>query len=112
MPEAHTLLTVSEGTSFGMPALDLGLARGDLALAGLEHLAHHDVLDLLGLDVGALERGRDRGAAQLGGVEASRGRRPACRTGCGRRRGSRSVACVEPRFVGLAAVEGRDATPG
>ena len=31
-------------------ALDLRLARGDLALAGLQHLAHDDVLDLLGLD--------------------------------------------------------------
>ena len=74
------------------PALDLRLARGDLALAGLEHLAHHDVLDLLGRDVGALERGLDRGAAELGGVERWRGRRRACRSACGRRRGSRSWA--------------------
>ena len=67
--EAQTLLMVSEETSFGMPRLDLRLARRDLALAGLEHLAHDHVLDLLGLDVGALERGLDRDAAELGGVE-------------------------------------------
>ena len=63
------MLIVSEETSFGMPAVDLRLARGDLALAGLQHLAHDDVLDLLGLDAGALERGLDRDAAELGGVE-------------------------------------------
>ena len=53
----------------GISALDLRLARGDLPLAGLQHLAHHDVLDLLGLDAGALERGLDRHAAELGRVE-------------------------------------------
>ena len=63
------MLIVSEETSLGMPGLDLGLARGDLALAGLDHLAHDDVLDLLGLDVGALERGVIAVAAELGGVE-------------------------------------------
>ena len=67
--------------------LDLRLARGDLALAGLQDLAHDDVLDLLGGDVGALERGLDREPAELGGVDGARGRRPACRWGCGRRRG-------------------------
>ena len=45
-PEAQTLLIVSEETSFGIPAVDLRLARRDLALAGLQHLAHDDVLDL------------------------------------------------------------------
>ena len=63
------MLIVSEETSLGIPRLDLRLARGDLPLAGLQHLAHDHVLDLLGLDVGALERGLDRGAAELGGVE-------------------------------------------
>ena len=52
------------------PALDLRLARGDLALPRLEHLAHHDLLDLIGLDVRALERAGDRLAAEVGGVEA------------------------------------------
>ncbi len=68
-PEAQTLLIVSEETSLGMPGLDLRLARRDLPLAGLQHLAHHDVLDLLRLDPGALERGLDRDAPELGGVE-------------------------------------------
>ena len=39
------------------PGLDLRLARGDLALAGLQHLAVDHLLDLVGLDLGALERG-------------------------------------------------------
>ena len=68
-PEAQTLLIVSEETSLGMPGFDLRLARGDLPLAGLQHLAHHDVLDLLGLDPGALQRGLDRDRPELGGVE-------------------------------------------
>ena len=48
------------------PGLDLRLARGDLPLAGLQHLAVDHLLDLLGLDAGALERGGDRLAAELG----------------------------------------------
>ena len=59
------------GDLLGDPGLDLRLARGDLALAGLEHLAHDDVLDSVGGDVGALERGLDRGAAEFGGVDGS-----------------------------------------
>ena len=46
--------------------LDLRLARRDLAHARLQHLPHHDVLDLLGRDVGALERGADGDAAEVG----------------------------------------------
>ena len=60
---------VSEETSLGMPALICAWRVGIWPDAGLEHLAHHDVLDLLGLDVGALQRGLDRDAAELGGVE-------------------------------------------
>ena len=48
--------------------------------------------DLLGLDAGALERGLDGDAAELGGLRGRRGRRRACRRACGRRRGSRSWA--------------------
>ena len=47
------------------PGLDLRLARGDLPLPGLQHRAHDDVLDLLGRDVGALERRLDGDAAEL-----------------------------------------------
>jgi hypothetical protein len=57
------------GDLLGDAGLDLRLARRDLALTGLEHLAHDDVLDLLGLDVRALERALDRGPAELRGVE-------------------------------------------
>ena len=68
-PEAQTLFTVSRGDLLRDAGLDLRLAARDLALAGLEHLAEHHVLDLVGRDLGALERGRDRGAAEVGGVE-------------------------------------------
>ena len=57
------------GDLLGDAGLDLGLARGDLPLAGLQDLTHDDVLDLLGLDPGALQRGLDRDGAELGGVE-------------------------------------------
>ena len=53
-----------------MPALRAAWRAGDLALAGLEHLAHHDVVDLLGADAAALERGLDRDAAEVHGREA------------------------------------------
>ena len=49
--------------------LDLGLARGDLADARLQDLAHHHVLHLLRRDVGALERGADGDAAEVGRVQ-------------------------------------------
>ena len=58
------------GDLLGDPGLDLGLAGRDLPLAGLQHLAHDHVLDLVRLDLGALERGLDRGRAELGGVHA------------------------------------------
>ena len=67
--DAHTLLIVSEVTSIGIPASICAWRDGDLALTGLQHRAHHDVLDLLGRDVGALERLADRYAAQMRGRE-------------------------------------------
>ena len=61
-------------------ALDRGLAGGDLAGAGLEHLAHDHVLDLVGRDARALERGLDRDAAEVGGGEVlERAEQPAHR---------------------------------
>ena len=51
------------------PGLDLRLARRDLALAGLQHGAHHDVLDLLGRDVRAVERLADGYTAEMRGGE-------------------------------------------
>jgi hypothetical protein len=57
------------GDLLGNAGFDLRLPGGDLALAGLEHLTHHDVFDLLRIDRGALEGSFDRGGAQLRGVE-------------------------------------------
>ena len=61
-------------------ALDRGLAGGDLAGAGLDDLAHDHVVDLVGRDAGALERGLDRDAAEVGGGEVlERAEQPAHR---------------------------------
>ena len=92
MPEAQTLLIVSEETSFGMPALIWAWREGIWPWPGLQHLAHDDVLDLLGRDVGALERGLDRDAAELGGVERRQAAAELADRACGRCRGSRSWA--------------------
>ena len=92
MPEAQTLLIVSEETSFGMPALICAWREGIWPCAGLEHLAHHDVLDLLGLDVGALERGLDRDAAELGRLQGGEAAAELADGRAGGCRGSRSWA--------------------
>jgi hypothetical protein len=47
--EAHTLLMVSEETSLGMPASIWAWREGIWPWPGLQDLAHHDVLDLVGL---------------------------------------------------------------
>ena len=106
IPEAQTLLIVSDGDLLRDPGLDLRLARGDLALAGLEHLAHHDVLDLLGRDLGALERGPDRDAAELGRVE---GREPAAeladrRAGGGQDHGLGHLVARSPESMGVGSM--------
>ncbi len=49
--------------------LDLRLARGNLALPGLQHLTHDHVLDVFGGDVGALQGGLDGDTAELGRVK-------------------------------------------
>src|SRR5262249_8161398 len=51
--------------------LDLRLARRDLALTGLQDLAHDHVLYLLGFDVGALQRRRDRSCSEFSGIEGA-----------------------------------------
>ncbi len=63
--EAHTLLIVSAGTSFGIACADGRLARGRLPGTGLQHLAHDDVPDLGRVDPDALEPGPDRDRAEL-----------------------------------------------
>ena len=49
--------------------VDRRLAGCHLAGAGQQHLAHEDVVDLLGREPGPLERGRDGEAAELGRLE-------------------------------------------
>ena len=58
------------GHAHGDAGVDGGLAGGDLAGAGLEHVAHEDVLDLLGREPGPLEGALDGEATELGGGEA------------------------------------------
>ncbi len=48
-----------------------GLPGGDLTGPGLDHLSHQDVLDLLGLDAGALQGTGDGETPELGGREPS-----------------------------------------
>ena len=69
MPEAHTLLIVSEETSFGMPALICAWRDGIWPWPAWSTWPMTTCWTCSGADVGALERGRDRGAAELGGVE-------------------------------------------
>ena len=68
MPDAQTLLIGLGGDLLRDSALDLRLARGNLALAGLQDLAEDHVLDLVGVDLGALERGLDHVSAEVGRV--------------------------------------------
>src|SRR5262249_40024362 len=49
---------------------DRGLPRGDLPGAGLQHVPHDDVVDLLAGHAGFLQRGLDRQAAQVHGLPA------------------------------------------
>ena len=86
-PEAQTLLIVSEETSFGIPALICAWREGICPWPACSTWPITTCWTCSGRDVGALERGLDRGAAELGGVERRRGRRRACRSGCARHRG-------------------------
>ena len=51
--------------------LDRGLAGGDLAGAGLQHLAHDHVVDRVAGDAGARQRGLDGEAAEVDAPEKS-----------------------------------------
>ena len=64
-PDRQTLLMVIDGTSTGCRR-DAGGAGGVLAGAGLDHLAHDQVVDLLAGDAGLLQRALDGDAAELG----------------------------------------------
>ena len=90
--------------------LDRGLAGGDLALPGLEHLAHDHVVDLVGADTGALERALDRDTAEILRAERGEARPRACRSACERSRRSRNRAWRLPErrnAGGLPAGRGR-----
>ena len=97
-------------------ALDLRLARGDLALARLEHLADHDLLTCSGFDLGALERRGDRVAAQIGRVEACERAAQLAERRAGGAEDHGLWHVVEPRFCRdcrrfAAAAEGVTAEP-
>ena len=69
MPEAQTLLIVSEETSFGIPASIWAWREGIWPCPACSTWPMTTCCDLLGRDVGALERGPDRDAAELGGLQ-------------------------------------------
>ena len=105
MPDAHTLLTVSEGTSFGMPPLIWACREGIWPWPACSTWPITTFSTCSGSTLGALERGGDRRAAQVGGVEACE---RASQLAERRARGAEDHGLwhvVEPRFVGLAAVE-------
>ena len=68
-PDRQTLLMVVAWTVSGMPAFDGGLARRDLALARLDHLAHQDGVDARGIDAGLVEHALDGDAAEVLGAQ-------------------------------------------
>ena len=92
-PEPHTLLMVVALTPSGRPGLQRRLARGRLAGAGLEHLAHDRLVDPLRGDPGALDRGADGDRTRARWPGWSRARRRTCRSASGRRRGCTRHAC-------------------
>jgi hypothetical protein len=54
----------------GQPGIPQRLARGRLTDGGLEHVAHVNELDVARRDLGAFERGLDRGRTELGSRHA------------------------------------------
>ena len=65
MPDAQTLLIVSEETSFGIPALICAWREGICPWPACSTWPMTTCCDLLGRDVGALERGADGDAAEI-----------------------------------------------
>ena len=66
MPDAQTLLIVSEPTLVGHPTPAETWRDGIDAHARLQHLAHHHVADVLGRHRRPLQRGSRRVDAELG----------------------------------------------
>ena len=69
MPEPQTLLMVVAPVGVRQAGAARGLARRRLALAGRQHVAHEHLVDPLGRQFGALQRGADRVRAELVGAE-------------------------------------------
>ena len=85
MPERHTLLMVLAGTVIGMPAFAAAWRAVIWPWPACSTWPIKHVVDLLGADTGALERGLDREPAEVGGAESREGAgelpdRRACRS--------------------------------
>jgi hypothetical protein len=65
MPEPHILDSVTAPALLGQAALEAGLPRRRLALAGHQAVAEQHFADGVGRDAGALDGGLDGGAAQV-----------------------------------------------
>ena len=86
IPEPHILLSVVRRHLLGQPGGEARLPRRRLALAGGQHAAHQELVDLAAVEAGAGQRRRDRGAAELGRGGAAPARPGSRPWGCGRRR--------------------------
>ena len=95
-PERHTLLMVIAGTFIGRPPAIAGRAGGDLAVAGLEDLAHDHVVDLSGRDAGLVERSLDGDTAQIRGGQGLEAPEQASDRGAGTGDDHGSGHCVPP----------------
>ncbi len=72
-PEPQTTLTVTAGVSMGRAGLQGSLTSDVLAQTGLDDAAHVDMVDLLRLDVGAVQSLLDDDGAQLSGGDIGEG---------------------------------------
>ena len=70
-PEPHILLMVVAGMLLGMPAPRSRLPRRRLAESGGQHASHDHFLDVTALQARGLDRGFDRGGAELRGADRS-----------------------------------------
>lgn len=72
-PEPQTTLDRDSRGLDGQAGLQRSLTRDVLAQTGLNDAAHIDVIDLLRLDAGTVQRFLDDNAAQLGGGHRAQG---------------------------------------
>ena len=89
------------------PCRDRGLACGGLTCSCLQHLAHHDVADVLAAESGPLEPAPDRGRAEFGGghgreaaAHSREGRADCGDDDCARHRAKRSHGAGHPTRCG------------